>query len=68
MEREQENECIPEGRKDDLPIALAAAVLLDALRVDVDMARLGKEAWKLLRYDLLLAGEVTVTVFVRAGH
>lgn len=54
-----------------MPIALAAAVLLDLLGIDVGVAVLGEEAREVLDGDggaLSDALVVTVVGLVRAGH
>jgi len=53
------------------PVALAAAVLLDLLGVDVGVATLGEEAWEVVDRDGGALGNalvVTVVGFVGSSH
>ena len=55
----------------NIPIALAAAILLDLLGVDIEMTRLGKEAGQMFSGTGGAGGEalvVTVVCLVGASH
>lgn len=60
-----------DGKKQDVPVAFAIAVLLHLLGINVDIAALGKEARQLFcRRDAAISETLVVTfaVLVRASH